>query len=53
MATYGEDEPTDNAVEFYEFITVEEPSFSEASDAKPLSLKYVTFGLGNNTYEHL
>ena len=53
MATYGEGEPTDNAVEFYEFITGESPSFSENTDEKPLgSLQYVTFGLGNNTYEH-
>ncbi|KAF2083443.1 hypothetical protein K490DRAFT_69804 [Saccharata proteae CBS 121410] len=53
LATYGEGEPTDNAVEFYEFITSEEPSFSEASDEKPLAnLKFVAFGLGNNTYEH-
>ena len=55
MATYGEGEPTDNAVEFYEFITGEEVSFSEGKsmDEKPLSnLNYVTFGLGNNTYEH-
>ena len=55
LATYGEGEPTDNAVEFYEFITGEEPSFSsgQSLDEKPLSnLKYVTFGLGNNTYEH-
>ena len=55
MATYGEGEPTDNAVEFYEFITAEEVSFSEGKsmEEKPLSdLKYVTFGLGNNTYEH-
>ena len=53
LATYGEGEPTDNAVEFYEFITGENPSFSESSDEKPLSnLQYVAFGLGNNTYEH-
>lgn len=54
MATYGEGEPTDNAVEFWEFINGESPSFSEPEDEeKPLSnLKYVTFGLGNNTYEH-
>src|ERR1700753_4255024 len=53
LATYGEGEPTDNAVEFYEFITGEEPSFSEAAEDSPLSkVKYVTFGLGNNTYEH-
>ncbi|KAI5785552.1 hypothetical protein DFH27DRAFT_263331 [Peziza echinospora] len=53
LATYGEGEPTDNAVEFYEFIINEDVSFSEGNDDKPLSnLKYVTFGLGNNTYEH-
>ncbi|KAF8463505.1 hypothetical protein BDZ91DRAFT_784063 [Kalaharituber pfeilii] len=55
LATYGEGEPTDNAVEFYEFITNEDATFSEggAPDSAPLSnLKYVTFGLGNNTYEH-
>ena len=55
LATYGEGEPTDNAVEFYEFITGEDPSFSNGQgvDEKPLAnLKYVAFGLGNNTYEH-
>ena len=55
LATYGEGEPTDNAVDFYEFVTGEEVSFSGAGgeDGKPLaSLKYVAFGLGNNTYEH-
>ncbi|KAF7187504.1 NADPH--cytochrome P450 reductase [Pseudocercospora fuligena] len=54
LATYGEGEPTDNAVEFYEFIHGDEPSFSEKSaEEQPLSnMKYVAFGLGNNTYEH-
>jgi NADPH-ferrihemoprotein reductase len=55
LATYGEGEPTDNAVEFYEFITGEDVSFSQGASAeeKPLSdLKFVAFGLGNNTYEH-
>ncbi|KAK9240296.1 hypothetical protein V1525DRAFT_353960 [Lipomyces kononenkoae] len=54
MATYGEGEPTDNAVSFYEFITGEDPTFSEMEDPEqPLkNLKYVAFGLGNNTYEH-
>lgn len=55
LATYGEGEPTDNAVEFFEFINSEEPAFSTgtAADENPLSaMKYVTFGLGNNTYEH-
>lgn len=54
LATYGEGEPTDNAVEFYEFISGDDVSFSEkGSDDSPLSnLSYVAFGLGNNTYEH-
>jgi NADPH-ferrihemoprotein reductase len=52
LATYGEGEPTDNAVEFYEFISGEEPQFSESNDPPLGNLKYVAFGLGNNTYEH-
>ncbi len=53
LATYGEGEPTDNAVDFYEFITGEEPAFSLGNETKPLeNLTYVAFGLGNNTYEH-
>lgn len=55
LATYGEGEPTDNAVDFYEFTTGEDVSFSESGgpDEGPLkNLKYVAFGLGNNTYEH-
>ena len=55
LATYGEGEPTDNAVDFYEFITGEEVSFTNGAttEEKPLSnLKFVAFGLGNNTYEH-
>lgn len=55
MATYGEGEPTDNAVDFYEFVGGEDVTFSEkgGADERALSaLKYVAFGLGNNTYEH-
>jgi NADPH-ferrihemoprotein reductase len=55
LATYGEGEPTDNAVDFYEFIMGEDISFTSGASAeeKPLSqLKFVAFGLGNNTYEH-
>jgi NADPH-ferrihemoprotein reductase len=52
LATYGEGEPTDNAVDFYEFISNEDVSFSDASDPPLGNLKYVAFGLGNNTYEH-
>jgi NADPH-ferrihemoprotein reductase len=55
LATYGEGEPTDNAVEFYDFVMGEDVQFSEGKsvEEKPLAnLKFVTFGLGNNTYEH-
>ncbi len=55
LATYGEGEPTDNAVDFYEFVTGDDVAFSNGGtpDEKPLSsMKFVAFGLGNNTYEH-
>lgn len=52
LATYGEGEPTDNAVDFYEFITGEDVSFSDGSDPPLGNLNFVAFGLGNNTYEH-
>lgn len=58
LATYGEGEPTDNAVEFWEHMVAGEdvPDFSAGDyvDAeKPLTnLHYVMFGLGNKTYEH-
>ncbi|KAI5297252.1 hypothetical protein KEM56_004955, partial [Ascosphaera pollenicola] len=55
MATYGEGEPTDNAVEFYTHISSEDATFASGATAEdaPLSrMRYVTFGLGNNTYEH-
>ena len=55
LATYGEGEPTDNAVEFYEFIRSDDIAFSSGGgvDEKPLvNLNFVAFGLGNNTYEH-
>ena len=46
MATYGEGEPTDNAVSFYKFIT--------NKDEPPTlpNLLYTVFGLGNKQYEH-
>ncbi|KAI1244394.1 hypothetical protein MGN70_014266 [Eutypa lata] len=52
LATYGEGEPTDNAVDFYEFIIGDDVSFSESADPPLGNLNYVAFGLGNNTYEH-
>ncbi|KAI8080759.1 uncharacterized protein B0P05DRAFT_468813 [Gilbertella persicaria] len=50
LATYGEGDPTDNAVEFWDLLTEEEPMFSEGNE-RLSNLKYVMFGLGNKTYE--
>lgn len=54
MASYGEGEPTDNAADFWQFITDDSVEFSNGQSAEdtPLrNLTYVVFGLGNNTYE--
>ncbi|EGW35461.1 NADPH--cytochrome P450 reductase [Spathaspora passalidarum NRRL Y-27907] len=42
MATYGEGEPTDNAIEFFDYLETEDDLSS---------LRYCVFGLGNSTYE--
>lgn len=52
LATYGEGDPTDNAISFYEFITEESPTFSEDLERPLRNLNYVIFGLGNSTYTH-
>lgn len=52
LATYGEGEPTDNAVDFYEFVTADDVSFADGNEPALGNLTYVAFGLGNNTYEH-
>ncbi|KAJ3083637.1 hypothetical protein HK102_000977, partial [Quaeritorhiza haematococci] len=63
MATYGEGEPTDNVVEFYEWLMKgggkgEDEGDNEEEDDDLLSEKrlknlvYLMFGLGNKTYEH-
>ena len=44
MATYGEGEPTDNAMQFHAWLKDADISLPE--------LKYCVFGLGNRTYEH-
>ena len=46
MATYGEGDPTDNAIDFTDWIK------EEAESADLSGLKYTVFGLGNKTYEH-
>ena len=51
MATYGEGEPTDNAVQLMQNLSDESFEFSKG-EHKLDSLKYVIFGLGNKTYEH-
>ncbi|KAF8736623.1 NADPH--cytochrome P450 reductase, partial [Rhizoctonia solani] len=51
MATYGEGEPTDNAVEFMNNINEDDFEFSKG-EHRLEGLKYVVFGLGNKTYEH-
>ncbi|KAI0034604.1 cytochrome P450 oxidoreductase [Vararia minispora EC-137] len=51
MATYGEGEPTDNAVQLMQNLA--DPSFEFSKGGRRLDgLKYVVFGLGNRTYEH-
>ncbi|XP_044733149.1 NADPH--cytochrome P450 reductase isoform X2 [Chrysoperla carnea] len=44
LATYGEGDPTDNAMEFYEWL--------QNGSADLTGLNYAVFGLGNKTYEH-
>ncbi|KAA1479530.1 NADPH-dependent cytochrome P450 oxidoreductase [Dentipellis sp. KUC8613] len=51
MATYGEGEPTDNAVQLMQNLADESFEFSNG-EHKVEGLKYVVFGLGNRTYEH-
>lgn len=52
LSSYGEGEPTDNAARFFEFITSDEPVFSEDKDVPLQSMRYAAFGLGNSNYEH-
>ncbi|XP_011883330.1 PREDICTED: NADPH--cytochrome P450 reductase isoform X1 [Vollenhovia emeryi] len=44
LATYGEGDPTDNAMEFIDWL--------KSGDADLAGLNYAVFGLGNKTYEH-
>ena len=49
MATYGEGEPTDNAVSFTKWIKNEDGDIDASALAK---VKFSVFGLGNKQYEH-
>ncbi|CCM01900.1 uncharacterized protein FIBRA_03971 [Fibroporia radiculosa] len=51
MATYGEGEPTDNAVTLCQNLSDESFELSNGEHKLP-AIKYVVFGLGNKTYEH-
>ena len=51
MATYGEGEPTDNAVQLMQNLQDDSFEFSRG-ERKLDGFKYVIFGLGNKTYEH-
>nr|AXQ06577.1 NADPH cytochrome P450 reductase [Zygaena filipendulae] len=44
LATYGEGDPTDNCVDFYDWVRNSDPDLT--------GLNYAVFGLGNKTYEH-
>lgn len=44
LATYGEGDPTDNAMDFFEWL--------QNGDVDLTGLNYAVFGLGNKTYEH-
>ncbi|KAM0560049.1 hypothetical protein ACHAPJ_004008 [Fusarium lateritium] len=50
LATYGEGEPTDNATDFYNYVTGGEDG--DQPDVDLQNVRYVAFGLGNSTYEH-
>ncbi|EGN98028.1 hypothetical protein SERLA73DRAFT_182869 [Serpula lacrymans var. lacrymans S7.3] len=51
VATYGEGEPTDNAVQLTQNLTDDSFTFGNGEHKLP-GLKYVIFSLGNKTYEH-
>jgi NADPH-ferrihemoprotein reductase len=51
MATYGEGEPTDNAVSLCQALSDDSFEFANG-EHRVEGLKYVIFGLGNKTYEH-
>ncbi|KAH7129691.1 NADPH cytochrome P450 oxidoreductase [Dactylonectria estremocensis] len=53
LSSYGEGEPTDNALGFFDFMT-QDPIFSDSDrlDCPLQDMTYAAFGLGNSTYEH-
>ncbi|KAK4054683.1 hypothetical protein OIO90_003495 [Microbotryomycetes sp. JL221] len=51
VATYGEGEPTDNAVAMFDFLKGDDIAFSKGGSSLD-NLRYVVFSLGNSTYDH-
>lgn len=49
MATYGEGEPTDNAIAFTKWMKNAEGTLTAETLSK---LRFCVFGLGNKQYEH-
>ena len=47
VATYGEGEPTDNAQEFYNWLSAD----TERTEDECSNLQFAVFGLGNSQYE--
>ncbi|TVY69339.1 NADPH--cytochrome P450 reductase [Fusarium oxysporum f. sp. cubense] len=50
LATYGDGEPTENAVTFFDTIASEGSELMEPDSLA--NLRYGVFGFGNSTYEH-
>lgn len=51
VATYGDGEPTDSAVDLHDHL-VEEADKADAADLPLKDVTYAVFGLGNRQYEH-
>lgn len=51
LATYGEGEPTDNAITFNTFLELQKTDACISSAKTMSSLKYAAFGLGSSSYQ--
>ncbi|KAI9740603.1 MAG: NADPH-cytochrome P450 reductase [Cirrosporium novae-zelandiae] len=51
VATYGEGDPTDNAIGLLDFLKADTLDLSNGGNSLS-NLHYAVFGLGNRTYEH-
>ena len=51
VATYGDGEPTDSALDLHDYL-VAEADTADAADPPLKNVNYAVFGLGNRQYEH-